>query len=196
MPKNNKRDSIIAGAHAQFRLYGYRKTSMEDIAGELCISRSSLYSYFENKDEIFRSVSVLLHEQALANAEECLRGSWRQENAFSKVERALLARHLPFHEEQFHSAHAGELQDEYSRLCGDVVTRSNMKFQQYLTEGLDAAVKANILRLQSAYVSTADVAELLNLATAGLKRGAVRPGLFEARVARFLSAFIRGLSQA
>jgi len=196
MPNNNKRDSIIAAAHAQFRLYGYRKTSMEDIAGELGISRASLYSYFENKDEIFRSVSVSLHEQALANAEQCLRESWRQENTVSKVERALLARHLPFHEEQFHSAHAGELQDEYSRLCGDVVTQSNMKFQQCLTDGLDAAVEANILRLQPANVSTADVAELLNLATTGLKRGAVRPGLFEARVTRFLSVFMRGLFQA
>ena len=196
MPTNNKRDSITAAAHAQFRLYGYRKTSMEDIAGEMGISRASLYSYFKNKDEIFRSVSIWLHERALANAERCLQGGWNRENALQKIERALLARHLPFHEEQFHSAHADELQDEYSRLCGDVVTQSNIKFQQFLEEGLHAAVEVTIVRPQPTDVSTAAVAEVLNLATAGLKRGAVRPGVFEARVARFVSVFMRGLSHA
>ena len=194
MPTNNKRDSITRAAHAQFRLYGYRKTSMEDIAGELGISRASLYSYFKNKDEIFRSVSASLHEQALANAEQCLLGSWSRESALSKIEQALLARHLPFHDEQFHSAHAGELQDEYSRLCGDVVTQSNTKFQQFLKEALDTAVEAKLIRVESTKLSTAEVAELLNLATAGLKRGADRPGLFEARVAHFLGVFVRGLS--
>ena len=72
MPTVNKRESIIRAAHAQFCRYGYRKTSMEDIAGELGISRASLYSYFKNKDEIFRSVSIWLHERAMADAEQCL----------------------------------------------------------------------------------------------------------------------------
>ena len=78
--------------------------------------------------------------------------------------------------------------------CADVVTQSNTKFQQFLKEALDTAVEAKLIRVQSTKLSTAEVAELLNLATAGLKRGADRPGLFEARVAHFLGVFVRGLS--
>lgn len=196
MPTLNKREAIIRAAHAQFRLYGYRKTSMEDIAGELGISRASLYSYFKNKDEIFRSVSIWLHERAMADAEQCLMGSWDRKNVSSKIVQTLLARHLPFHEEQFHSVHAEQLQDEYSRLCGDVVVESNEKFQRLLTDGLDVAVAESLIYVDLNDVKTAEVAELLNLATAGLKRGAVRPGLFEARVTRMVNIFVAGLSHA
>ena len=196
MPTVNKRESIIRAAHAQFRLYGYRKTSMEDIAGELGISRASLYSYFKNKDEIFRSVSIWLHERAMADAEQCLMESWDRKNVSSKIVQALLARHLSFHEEQFHSVHAEELQDEYSRLCGDVVVESNAKFQRLLAAGLDVAVAESLIYVDLDDVKTAEVAEVLNLATAGLKRGAVRPGLFEARVTRMVNIFVAGLSHA
>ena len=196
MPTVNKRESIIRAAHAQFRLYGYRKTSMEDIAGELGISRASLYSYFKNKDEIFRSVSIWLHERAMADAEQCLMESWDRKNVSSKIVQVLLARHLSFHEEQFHSVHAEELQDEYSRLCGDVVVESNAKFQRLLADGLDVAVAESLIYVDLDDVKTAEVAEVLNLATAGLKRGAVRPGLFEARVTRMVKIFVAGLSHA
>ena len=196
MPTVNKRESIIRAAHAQFRRYGYRKTSMEDIAGELGISRASLYSYFKNKDEIFRSVSIWLHERAMADAEQCLMESWDRKNVSSKIVQALLARHLSFHEEQFHSVHAEELQDEYSRLCGDVVVESNAKFQRLLADSLDVAVAESLIYVDLDDVKTAEVAEVLNLATAGLKRGAVRPGLFEARVTRMVNIFVAGLSHA
>lgn len=196
MPTSDKRESIIRAAHAQFRLYGYRKTSMEDIAGELGISRASLYSYFKNKEEIFRSVSIWLHERAMADAEQCLIGSWDRKNVLSKIVQALLARHLSFHEEQFHSVHAEELQDEYSRLCGDVVVESNAKFQRLLTDGLDAAAEGNLIRVDQDDVTTAEIAEVLNLATAGLKRRANKPGVFEARVTRMVNIFVAGLSHA
>ena len=105
MPNKNKRDekrdAMLLGAHTQFRIYGYRKTSMEDIARELGISRASLYSYFENKDEIFRSVSLHLHEEALTAAEKSLAGEWSNENASEKFVDALLARHCAFMRSSF-----------------------------------------------------------------------------------------------
>ena len=132
----------------------------------------------------------------MADAEQCLIGSWDKKNVSSKIVQALLARHLSFHEEQFHSVHAEELQDEYSRLCGDVVVESNAKFQRLLTECLDAVAEERLINVDLADVNTAQVAEVLNLATAGLKRGAVSPGLFEARVTRMVHIFIAGLSQS
>jgi len=197
MPNKNKRDekrdAIILGAHAQFRSYGYRKTSMEDIARELGISRASLYSYFENKDEIFRSVSLHLHEEALTAAEKSLAGEWRSENVSEKLVGALLARHLPFHGEQFQSSHAAELQDEYSRLCGDVVIQSNMTFQMLLSRALNQASRDTLIDLNSRNLEAEQVAELLNFGVAGLKRAADKPGVFESRVGQFVKIFMCGL---
>ena len=191
--RDEKRDAIIQGAHAQFRIFGYRKTSMEDIARELGISRASLYSYFDNKDEIFRSVSLHLHEEALTAAEKSLAGEWTSENASEKFVDALLARHLRFHDEQFHSPHAAELQDEYSRLCGDVVIQSNMTFQMLLSRALNQVSRDKLIDLSSRNLEAEQVAELVNLGVAGLKRAADKPGVFESRVDKFVTVFMLGL---
>ena len=58
MAKDKKRDAILNAAFNQFSHYSFRKTSMEDIAKAAGISRASIYSYFQNKDDIFRSVSI------------------------------------------------------------------------------------------------------------------------------------------
>ena len=193
--RDEKRDAIIRGAHAQFRIYGYRKTSMEDIARELGISRASLYSYFENKDEIFdRFLCIFM--RSLTAAEKSLAGGWSSKNTLEKLVDALLARHLRFHDEQFHSSHAAELQDEYSRLCGDVVIQSNMTFQMFLSQALKQVSRDNLADLSSINLETEQVADLLNLGVAVLKRGADKPGIFESRVGQFVKIFMRGLGHS
>jgi AcrR family transcriptional regulator len=51
-----KRQLILDAGLIQFAQFGLRKTSMQDIAEQAGISRASVYSYFKNKDEIFRCV--------------------------------------------------------------------------------------------------------------------------------------------
>jgi len=48
--------SILDAARALFAKFGYKKTTMEDIAHELHKGKSSLYYYFKNKEEIFQAV--------------------------------------------------------------------------------------------------------------------------------------------
>jgi len=193
MQENQKRQAILAAAHVQFRQYGYRKTSMEDIAGELGISRASLYSYFDNKDEIFRCVSSSLHEQALAEAKNCLDDKVNGAGLGEQVEQALLARHRPFQGEFIQSPHGVELHDEYSRLCGDIVADSHARFQSLLATALKSAGRQGQIDLKNAGVTATQAAELLNLATAGLKRGATDLATFEKRVRKLASVFMAGL---
>ncbi|MGQ1786470.1 MULTISPECIES: TetR/AcrR family transcriptional regulator [unclassified Saccharicrinis] len=50
------RVSILEAAQGLFAKFGYKKTTMEDIALELHKGKSSLYYYFKNKEEIFQAV--------------------------------------------------------------------------------------------------------------------------------------------
>lgn len=50
------RASILDAARVLFAKFGYKKTTMEDIAHELHKGKSSLYYYFKNKEEIFQAV--------------------------------------------------------------------------------------------------------------------------------------------
>ena len=128
-----KRDAILTAAGEQFNQYGFQKTSMEDIAQRLGVSRASLYSYFTNKDDIFRGVSMAIHERALQRAEQHLFPQASDDNTNAGIEErvtgALMARHSPFQKAVSQSAHGGELFDEYSRLCGDIVRNRMIGFR-------------------------------------------------------------------
>ncbi|MFI8083682.1 TetR/AcrR family transcriptional regulator [Kitasatospora sp. NPDC086009] len=45
-----------------------RRTTMDDIAGAMGVSRSAVYQYVRGKDDAFRRLAERLHRQALARA--------------------------------------------------------------------------------------------------------------------------------
>ncbi len=55
-PKDVLRRKIIRAASEVFGRYGYRKTTVEDIARQLHMVKSSLYYYFRGKEDIFNAV--------------------------------------------------------------------------------------------------------------------------------------------
>lgn len=55
-PKDIKVEKIIDLAAQLFRKFGYKKTTIDDIAMAAHKGKSSLYYYFKNKEEIFKAV--------------------------------------------------------------------------------------------------------------------------------------------
>ncbi len=64
-PGADRRDVVLAAALETFVRYGYRKTSMEDIAGAARISRPGLYFLFTSKRELFAAAVGRALEQDL-----------------------------------------------------------------------------------------------------------------------------------
>jgi AcrR family transcriptional regulator len=189
----DKKEAILDAAAQVFEQYGYRKTSMEDIAAVLEISRASLYSYFKNKLAVFHQVCGAVHNRALEQAE-----TWLSQDAIKlsqRITEALLARHLPFLLMTTRSIHGSELHDDYSQRCGDIVTASNKRFEQLLATALQSADNAGILALQGTTLSAHSAAEILNLGVLGLKHGTDTPDQFEARVRSFVGVFLAGLER-
>jgi len=54
--KDEIRDELVQTARGVFARYGFRKTTMEDIAQAAGKGKSTLYYYFKNKEEVFRAV--------------------------------------------------------------------------------------------------------------------------------------------
>src|SRR5512133_815496 len=65
--KEEFRKKIIETAGLIFSRYGFRKTSMEEIARALKIGKSSIYYYYNSKEAIFEAV-VLNEANMLRNA--------------------------------------------------------------------------------------------------------------------------------
>lgn len=189
-----KRQSILAAALLQFGRYGFRRTSMADIAKETGVSRASLYSHFENKEEIFRELSISLHEEALGNAERALETDSGSADLEDRCVAALLAKVGRLHDFVTESPHGSEIMDENSRLCGDVVTASSARLQGMLVSAFVAGEASGELDLKAAGLTAGEAAELLRLATAGLKQDAPDAGTFRTRLQNFVRVFFAGLT--
>ena len=53
-PGSPQREAILVAATAIFLRYGFKKTSMDDVAQAAGVSRQGLYLYFDTKDLLFR----------------------------------------------------------------------------------------------------------------------------------------------
>jgi AcrR family transcriptional regulator len=51
-----KVDFILKAAQKRLGLYGYEKTTMQEIATDICMSKASLYYYYPDKDSLIKAV--------------------------------------------------------------------------------------------------------------------------------------------
>lgn len=93
------RRQILDAAEARIRTYGYRKTTMAEIAGDANMSAANLYRYFEDKQDIGAACAKRCMGQCL----ELLRGVVRQPrlSAAERLEGFVLAM-LRYTHEQAH----------------------------------------------------------------------------------------------
>lgn len=60
-----RRESILDSAGAVFSRFGFKKTSMDDVARAAEVSRQCIYGYFPSKETLFREMVVHILDTAL-----------------------------------------------------------------------------------------------------------------------------------
>lgn len=73
MAKSKAKQQIIEAAGLTFSRFGFKKTTMDDIAFAAGKGKSSLYYYFKNKDEVFEAVVDMEAEHIKADINEALK---------------------------------------------------------------------------------------------------------------------------
>jgi AcrR family transcriptional regulator len=73
--KPDVKEKIVLVAQKTFQRYGFRKTTMDEIAYEARKGKSSLYYYFKSKEEVFQAVvekeAGLLRSEINMNINKC-----------------------------------------------------------------------------------------------------------------------------
>jgi AcrR family transcriptional regulator len=64
-----QRDAILAAATETFARFGFKKTSIDDIARRAGIGKGTVYLHFESKEELFGAVIRRIEVKALADVE-------------------------------------------------------------------------------------------------------------------------------
>jgi AcrR family transcriptional regulator len=187
------RERILKAAFERFSRYGFRRTSMEDIAGEAGVSRAALYLQFANKEEIFRSLSQELHETSLQKAAAALSDD---APLAARLQAAAEAKSARFVEIAYGSPHGSELLDESNRICGEMSAETQKRFVDQLTRCFRRAAHTGEVDLPSAGVSAPEAADLFARSVAGLKGSGVTPELWRKRLAALVRVFVAGLGGA
>ena len=174
----DRRVQVLAAALATFSRYGYRKTSMEDVARAAGISRPGLYFLFDSKPSLFRAAVV----QALDEDVEAARV------ALADTGRPLPARLIEAFD-RWTGRYLGPMTREVAvlmetspELLGEVVTEYPRRFLALVTDAL------------AGHPRGADVARTLVSTAAGIKHEVDTRDEFAARMT--IAVDLLGLSRA
>jgi AcrR family transcriptional regulator len=158
-----RQDAILDAAFRAFASYGYRRTTMDDIAQGVGISRSALYLHYRNKEDIFKSLVAQFFEQAEANVTQELAKPGR--SAAETLAAAFLGYDGKFMEVVLGTPHGAELLDAGHLVSADQVAVGEARIHALLTEWLAAGPVPAVLGTADDVAATA-LSSLKGLKTA------------------------------
>ncbi|MFD4408109.1 TetR/AcrR family transcriptional regulator [Streptomyces sp. NPDC058251] len=171
-------DEVLDAAYECLTRYGVRRTTMDDIASAMGVSRSAVYQYVRSKDDAFRRLAGRLHEQALGRAR---RAAAEEAPPATRVRGVLAAKLDLVSRLAGDSPHTAELLDEKARLFGDICHTFTADLRRLLITlfaeaespaGVKPAEAADIcLALVTGLESAPDGRQLLAPATEALLTG-------------------------
>lgn len=166
MQPDRKIALILDAALPVFVRFGFRKTSMADIARAAAISRASLYLSFSSKEELFRAGSARAHAQTLDHVATVLA---EKGNVLDRIARAVAVFQRELIAPFGGSADADELFAANMALAADITLDARQKLLSLLTQTLLTAAQNGEIDLESLRASPAQLANLIVAALDGIK---------------------------
>jgi AcrR family transcriptional regulator len=150
MTTADRRQAILVAAFDCFIQYGHAKTTFDDVAKKAEVSRSLLYTYFKDKEDLFLSVARQVLDEQRRKTEAVIESGSGAEQEFRDI---LELWGLELYAKVSDSAHGRELLGEGYRVWDQI----GRKYHDYL------------VRLLSGFVGGADAAEVVVLSIRGLQ---------------------------
>jgi AcrR family transcriptional regulator len=186
-----RRAAVLDAALRVFGQYGYRRTSMDDIAREAGIAKGTIYLSFASKDEVFRALSQSLSERMLADAEAARNHPGTTSDKLAAMTAAWFGAYA---ETIRHSPHAAELMDAKHQLSADLVSRAASQYKRLVRDVLADAAAAGELDLEPAGLTADTAAELLIASARGLQSSAASPAAYRRYLNSLVQVMVGGLA--
>ena len=155
--------AILKAAWTAFAAYGFRKTSMDDIARGAGMSRPALYLHYRNKEDIFRSLAQFYYDDAVDGVRAALARDLplpeRLAAAFAAQGGAIIAAMLT-------SPHGRELLDTSNATAADIAEAGEARLRAVYADWLTAMAAQGAVRLT---VTPENAAAAMTAALHGIK---------------------------
>lgn len=183
-----KQQAILEAAWHAFATYGFRKTSMDDIAQRAGMSRPALYQHYKNKNDIFRSLAQHYYDAAARDVSDALNG---EGELHSRIEAAFAAQGGKVAEAMLTSAHGRELLETGGVAAADIVERGEARLTLVYAQWLADQAARRAIRLSG---QSTDVAATLTAALKGIKSAAPDYATYRKQVAELARIVAAGLA--
>ncbi len=166
---DDKRGIILESALTVFITYGFKKTSMDDIAKQAGVSRPALYQLFKNKTDIFRALSRDLMENSVNKASRAFEepGSIREQ-----LYRAIDSSIMELHRFCDQSPHGAELIGVNQEIARDIEFEWKSSMITAIAAGIEKSLEAdhsNASKLAQHNLDSVAVASILMHAMEGVR---------------------------
>jgi AcrR family transcriptional regulator len=181
----DKQDVILQAAFRNFASYGFRRTTMDDIAQAAGMSRPALYRHFRNKEDIFRSLTEQHFSDAARDMEAALKAPGQ--TPAQAIEAALLAKDGVIMDIIFGTPHGRELLDAGISVSGTIAEQGEARLAGIL------AAYFGQYKLAPGAGTPAELAGTLMAALKGLKLTAADLAGYRAGQSRLAALFAMAL---
>jgi len=161
-----RHEEILVAAIKVFANYGFRRTSMQDIADAVGISRPALYLEFKNKIDIFRAAASGMFEQII----ELARDTFSQDQTLrKKLLTVLNAGFVDFHREIANTSHGEELISIKEELASDIYFDWLDNLKIVIAEGMAEHLERDGLGTGNSGLDLAQIASIMVNTMHGIK---------------------------
>lgn len=177
LESDGRQKNLLHASLGVFLRYGFRKTSMEEVARAAGISRQGLYLHFKTKEDLFRATVRYFLSSTLKDARERLEDERQplQERLGGAFD-AMLGRFVGMV-----GSDAEDLNAASSALVGDLIVEHERSFIELLAKCLRGA--GVVAAYRAAGLSAKQLAETLHATARGLKYSARSQSEFSQRMA-------------
>ena len=161
-----KPNAIVLAGLQLFTQYGYRKTSVDDIARAAQVAKRTVYLHFENKAAVFLAILDYLADQV---RQRCAAAEHAEGSAVDRLA-GLLDAYFGMGFELFgKSEHMPELKETFSRLARTRIVDLNAEYENRLAKFLRLLEKAGQIGRPPQGLTLEQVVHILIRAAEGAK---------------------------
>lgn len=183
---NNKRGLILEGALSAFLVYGFKKTSMNDIADRAGVSRPALYQLFKSKTDIYRALSEDVSEFTVATMKACFK---RPETLRDQLKCAIEKTFVELYQIANESPHGHELLELKHEIAQDIEANWKRQMVDAIAAGINQAVsqgKADMGTLPNMGIDAQTIATIFMDAMTGIRDECCNSGVAKERALKLI----------
>ena len=190
-PRDAKKEAVFDAAYDVFSKYGFRRTSMNDIAQAAGMSRPALYLLFDNKENLFRELAADRQNQAIDDACSELSGKGSVKDRFIA---AILAYERVYYEPVSQSPHGAEIIDVNLSIASDIMVKGSDRLVGHLADAIKEAMTSGELDAHGTSLKPKAFVELLMASIGGLKKSVTSNKEFRRQIKNVAGIFLASLT--